>query len=328
VLKCVELFDKAYTLAPNDPMILSGYVLAHGRTWFFGNDRPREHAFEAAARAVELAPMRGESYLARASVHFQRGDVPAAIKDARRALSCSPTLADAHELLGRVLSETGPAEKSLHHMTSAAELDPGFRASRAATLRVHELGSHRTEADRLADEIVANDEGGVGWTVLARIVLWRADEARARSLFQHPVIQSGKAPSAREILRFVFQPESVPSAGKLVASMLNTVGASWRMPVFLEQARVEFSASRGRVDESFSSLATSVDAGLIDLLWLDGCPLLRVLRGDARFAPLRARVVAGVAMVHAAALDTLDSPEYSPVSSRPSAPPSAPSRRQ
>jgi hypothetical protein len=37
VMKSVELFDKAYALAPDGPMILSGYVLAHAQTWFFAD---------------------------------------------------------------------------------------------------------------------------------------------------------------------------------------------------------------------------------------------------------------------------------------------------
>jgi eukaryotic-like serine/threonine-protein kinase len=300
VMNSVTLFDRAHALAPEDPMILSGYVLAHARTWFFGDPASREHAFESAARAVELAPYRGESYLARASVDFQRGDLIAAIEDARHALSLAPMLADAHELLGRILCESGPAEEGIRHMRSAAELEPGFRSAHAAMLRVHELLGHRAEADRFADEIVARDEGGVGWTVLARVLLWRADETRARALFEHPVIQSGKAPSAREILRLVFEPETSPSAGKLVAASLGTVGATWRMSVFLEQARAELGAAKGKLDEAFAALGASVDAGLIDLLWMDGCPLLFPLRADVRFGPLRARVVERVGLLRAA----------------------------
>jgi serine/threonine protein kinase/tetratricopeptide (TPR) repeat protein len=307
VMNSVDLFDKARVLAPDDPMILSGCVLAHARTWFFGDPAPREQAHAFAARAVELAPMRGESYVARASVGFQRGELAASIKDARRALSLAPMLADAHELLGRILCETGPAPEGIRHVRSAAELEPGFRFAAAAILRVSELLGDRAEADRLIEEIVLQDESGAGWTVLARVMLWRGDETHARALFAHPVIQGGKAPSAREILRLVFEPDTVPSAGKLVAASLGAIGASWRMPVFLEQARTEFNAARGRPEEALANLGASVEAGLIDLLWLDGCPLLRSLRADARFTPLRARVLARVGSVWAA-LDAADLP--------------------
>ncbi|HEV3190271.1 MAG TPA: protein kinase, partial [Polyangiaceae bacterium] len=305
VMNSVALFDKAHALAPDDPMILSGYVLAHARTWFFDADAAREHAFDSASRAVALAPTRGESYLARASVDFQRGDLAAAVEDARRALSLAPLLGDAHELLGRILCETGPADEGIHHMRAAVELEPGFRSAHATILRVQELLGNRAEADRLADEIVLGDEGGMGWSILARVMLWRKDEAGARTLFEHPVIQSRKAPSAREILRLVFQPDAVPSAGKLVAASLGTVGASWRMPVFLEQARAEFGAAKGKVNEAWAALAASVDAGLIDLLWIDACPILSPLREDARFAALRARVLERVELVRAA----LDAPD-------------------
>ncbi|MEJ7735694.1 MAG: hypothetical protein WKG00_41710 [Polyangiaceae bacterium] len=38
----------------------------------------------------------------------------------------------------------------------------------------------------------------------------------------------------------------------------------------------------------------------MDVMWLDGCPLLVALRADARFAPLRAEVAARAARVSAA----------------------------
>jgi serine/threonine-protein kinase len=236
-------------------------------------------------------------------VAFQRRDLPAAIRDARRALVYSPMLADAHELIGRILTETGPADKALVHLQTAAETEPELRGARARMLRVHELLGRRAEADLVAEEIIARHDGGPGWTVLARAVFWRRDEARARSLFEHAVIQSGGAPAARELFRAVFEPATTPSAGKLVAASLSAVGASWRMPVFLEQARAEFFAAKGRVEDALAALTSSVDAGLVDLLWLDRCPVLDGVRGDARFAPLRARVGGKAESVHAALAD-------------------------
>ena len=47
-------------------------------------------------------------------------------------------------------------------------------------------------------------------------------------------------------------------------------------------------------------LRHSVDAGLIDLAWLDACPLLAYLRTDPRFIELRDQVAARVAPVLAA----------------------------
>ncbi len=44
----------------------------------------------------------------------------------------------------------------------------------------------------------------------------------------------------------------------------------------------------------------AIDAGLIDILWMDNCPLLEPLRKDARFAPLRVEVAARAALVVAA----------------------------
>ena len=44
------------------------------------------------------------------------------------------------------------------------------------------------------------------------------------------------------------------------------------------------------IDAALTSLAESIESGLIDLFWLDHCPVLEAVRKDARFAPLRAEV--------------------------------------
>ena len=80
------------------------------------------------------------------------------------------------------------------------------------------------------------------------------------------------------------------STKRLFSASVNSPNASWRTRALLHQAETELAAGSGELELAFERLASSVDAGLIDLLWIDRCPLLGPLRNDARFAPLRARV--------------------------------------
>ena len=287
--KSAELFEEARKLADDDPMILTGLALARARTWFLDEAGARERSIEAATMAIAVAPTRGESYVGRATAAFQRGDLPAAITDAQYALSLNATLADAHELLGRILAELGPAELALHHLRSAARLDPGFRGTIGQVLRVLELSGDHVEADRVIGEIIAKSDG-VGLTQVARVVLWRGDAARAQELLEHPVIKAGKAPSARELLRALVDPASAPSPVKLVTASLGVVGASFRMRIFVSQARAEIAAAKGKHDAAFAALDDAAAAGLVDRLWIDRCAPLRGLRDDPRFERARAVV--------------------------------------
>jgi serine/threonine-protein kinase len=61
---------------------------------------------------------------------------------------------------------------------------------------------------------------------------------------------------------------------------------------FASQLRAEVYAYCGREAEAFAHLLEADASGLMDLLWLDGCPVLAGLRADPRFAAVRGRVKA------------------------------------
>lgn len=296
----LDLFNKARELAPNDPTILAGCALALSRSWFFDADGARARAAEASTRLTRIAPRSGESFVARAAVSLIEGNLAAAVEDATHAIEKAPDLADAHALLGRILIETGPAARALQHLNIAAKLDPGFNAACAAVMHVYELIGQRAEFDRRAREAIANRTEGVGWASIARVVLWRNDVVRARELWENPVITSGKASSAREILRMLLQPDTSPSPVKLLTTSMGSVAASSSTRGFLSQVRAEFAAAKGKFEVAFTALTEAVESGFVDLVWMDGCALLREMRADRRFAPLRAQVAERAALVHAA----------------------------
>jgi serine/threonine-protein kinase len=60
----------------------------------------------------------------------------------------------------------------------------------------------------------------------------------------------------------------------------------------LFQLNAEILAYVFEVDGALGCVKEAVQSGLIDLLWMDRCPLLDAVRKDARFAPLRAEVEA------------------------------------
>ena len=57
----------------------------------------------------------------------------------------------------------------------------------------------------------------------------------------------------------------------------------------------ECNARAGRLEEAFASLALQAQLPFIDLLWMDHCPPLEVMRADPRFSEARATVAARAA---------------------------------
>jgi eukaryotic-like serine/threonine-protein kinase len=54
------------------------------------------------------------------------------------------------------------------------------------------------------------------------------------------------------------------------------------------------------IDGALAAVRGAIDAGLLDLLWMDLCPVLDPVRKDARFPPLREEVAVRVQAVRAA----------------------------
>ena len=302
VVRAVELFEEARRLAPDDPTVLTGCAMARARLWFFGGEGAGEGAVEAAERAVQVAPDRGEAYLARATVRFQQGDVVAAVHDARKALALAPALADAHELLGRILAETGPIERAIHHTSLAIQLDPDFLAQAGMALaRMNAIRGDWAEAWRISDEILDKSEDGRGFINYGRLASWARDKSRAQRVLDHPASLQGRAAAGRAIAQFVLDGKEAPRLDRVFTAAFSTATVSWRTLAFAGQAEAELGA--GNDAETLERVRRSVEAGLVDILWMDGCPLLASVRKDPAFPALRQIVAARAEIIRKALLD-------------------------
>jgi eukaryotic-like serine/threonine-protein kinase len=66
------------------------------------------------------------------------------------------------------------------------------------------------------------------------------------------------------------------------------------------QLAAEILAYVFEVDGALTAVKGAVDAGLLDLGWMDRCPVLDVARKDPRFASLRSEVEARAARARSA----------------------------
>jgi serine/threonine-protein kinase len=219
------------------------------------------------------------------------------VRQTRQALALAPALADAHELLGRILSETGPAAAAIERLTTTLELDPGFTSATTMLARTYALSGDWARAEALLDGACKVSDNRTGMFQRARLLVWRRDREGARALL---AACGDMPPAALALLKLAVSPEADVDSIKTWAPVGLSSHGTWRTQALACQARAEVALARGLDDEALETLARAVDLGLIDLLWLDGCPLFDTLRPLPRFVALRDRVVERAARVQRA----------------------------
>jgi TolB-like protein/predicted Ser/Thr protein kinase len=299
--KAMALFERALEIAPDNPMILSGYALACVRRWFFGGvEGLGRRAREAAERAVLAGPERGEAHLAMASVHFHAAEGAAAVRELKRAIAAAPSLAEAHELFGRILVESGLLVEGMGWLETALSLDPNLAPARWELTRAHALRGDWAKTNSLLEHPAhtALEVRGL-WVGRLRMALWRRDLASMQYIVDHQEVMRISIPLMQmvsEMMRTRKMPELPPA-------MLTISGApdeGRRRRAFFAQLLAEVASVLDEPDQALHWVTDSVEHGLADLAWLDHCPLLQQIREDARFVAQRAVVAARVAPVIAA----------------------------
>lgn len=290
VARSVEIFEQALALAPNDPTILSGYALARARFSFFAGEA-MDKAMAAATRAAEAAPNLPEARLALGTVLFQANDIPGAVRELKLALAKGPGLAEAHALMGRILSEAGHTDDGVRHLEVALTLDPAMDLARRDLHRTYDLLGFPEKAARVLEsqKTLLDD---AGQTIhMARTLLWHRDTARALDVLSKMSDTTGRFALTHRLLRLITTGDATTFFAEYDATeAAQRAKGTGRRSMFFAQVMTEIATYVGNQNMAIEYLSAAVDAGLIDLLWLDRCPLFASLRTSMSFRTLRARV--------------------------------------
>jgi serine/threonine-protein kinase len=289
VKRSIELFEQAAAIAPSDPTILSGMAIALARLVFFVGDRGIDRARAVAERAVAVAPDLGEARLALGAVLFQMGDARGAARELRQAVGKSPGLAEAHASLGRLLAEVGAFDEGIRRLEAAVALDPDVPLARPELVRALALQGRWDESDALAASL-KDPSGAFGfWTMRARLALWRGRpevaEAHLRALGDDVPMMS-----LPRIVLEVITKHKVPEHALGLDVVSQDADGGLRRRAFFFQIHAELSAHLGDQEIAFDAARRAVDVGLIDLAWLERCPLLERVRQDPRYPAIHAQM--------------------------------------
>jgi serine/threonine-protein kinase len=285
--QAIGLFQQAVALAPEDPAILAGYAMACARGWFFGVAGTSERAAEIAERLMQISPHRGEPHIVKASLSFQQGDPAGAADGLRRALVLSPGMAETYALLGRVLLETGPVEDGLRALHHALALDPTLHERLYVELaRAHAMLGQWDETEKV---IRSHPPSRRSWILRARLCSWRSDQAAARQMMQDPDMQSGRHPEVMLMLRLICR-ELTEADRATFGEFFRRLSGSARTRIFSFQIRTETECAMQNFENAEQMLKSAVEAGLMDLMWMEHCQLLEPLRRLPSYPALHAQV--------------------------------------
>lgn len=285
------LLSHALEQSGGDPVLRILRAWALLRHWHLsGRSRPErvEEILAASHAAGDGAALGGEPQLALAQLRYGLGDAAAAARFARRAIASSPSLAQAHELLGRILLQCDQGDDGLQRLAAARRMAPELLPGRLARCRWSALSgdwiSHDAELARIR---VDAGEQRLGWTWRLRAALWRRDRPALEALATHwrsmPAVNADEHNFAA--LRAACD-VALDRAGDGVlfdgiALRCASDAIDWL------QLHAEIRAFRGETDGCLRAAAAALGYGAVSLAWWRRCPLLVDVRDNVGARPLQ-----------------------------------------
>jgi serine/threonine protein kinase/tetratricopeptide (TPR) repeat protein len=305
-------YERCLALAPGFKPALAGYAIGCLRAWFrpvFNSDEPDWEARSAAAVAAAIAGASelAETQLAAAIHAVQYGRYGEAADALRQALRIAPTYAAAHDYLGRLQVEAGRPEQGIAHLELALELDPELHLALGDICRHRALRGDLESLDKLMARYV--ERGGRASdiavaSVRLRVASWYRDTARLAAMHSHlPATMTNptssqsrtdgpKASMSGHVLS-VFGESIFTGNFDGLKDRFELVFAAARNPRFAAlayQLAAEAAMFNGREEFAMQYIQLAAQGVLVDLEWLEYCPLFEPLRTRPEFEAARSLV--------------------------------------
>ena len=123
----------------------------------------------------------------------------------------------------------------------------------------------------------------------ARLTCWMRDKERAQKLLQDPLMRQPECLYPRRRLELLLNQSELPIEETFPSHYQNPKASPRARSIGL-QALIEYHCLRYDFARALPVLRSAVELGIIDILWLDGCPLLAPLAELPGYAELRATV--------------------------------------
>jgi TolB-like protein/thioredoxin-like negative regulator of GroEL len=186
----VTMFTQAIEIDPSFTRAWVDLALTYSQQviYFEGGEAEQASAYEAAERAVALAPDRADSHTALGIAHVASENYAEAVTELNRAIELDPTLWDALYFLGRVAVHEGDIRRAIDFFERAAAVNPDDFESPALAAGLGKGLVDEAVQQRLAEQAVERVE---------RLVKDHPDNSRALYLGAGALLTLGEEEQAR-----------------------------------------------------------------------------------------------------------------------------------
>ncbi|MGE0402726.1 MAG: protein kinase, partial [Kofleriaceae bacterium] len=298
LLQARDLLEQALAYAPNAPQIVSAFAFISVHVWMRTG---RPELLPAAQASVERAlhTGHGDAYMAAANLELNRNNIVGCATNLAQALARAPMSAHVHELAGRMLVEVDDVQRGRHHFEIALGLDPGRQQIIETDLaRLDGLLGNWIAADRRIERLVNDPDPPVvqlGSVFQMRLAIWRKDHDKVTEAMRRLMTRMNMGGGSQVALYLKWRDEGifdVEAWNKYIASIVEESKTDMpsRHHLIILQRLVELAAIMEQHDALYDVLRLTADLGLIDVTWMDNCPLFNDLRTEPRFLALRNQV--------------------------------------
>ncbi len=286
--------------APAFKPAIAGLALATMRGWFSPEEHDRDLDWPTVAKsavehAMAEAPDFAETRIAAASWAVQGGFYRDATEHLREALRIAPTCALAHEYLGRLQLEAAQADHCVGHLELALELDPGLEWCLSDLARHAALHGDLDRFDALIGQLLDQTQTHRPAALLTRMRVgaWRRDVGRIRAAYEELLHVSDPDEASLRAMRSYGEALLEPFDSAALARQHAAILAQFqnrRFRTMLLQLQAEQTGFHEDHERTLALLSEAAQLVLVDLDWLDHCPLFDPLRRDPRFIELHGTV--------------------------------------
>jgi eukaryotic-like serine/threonine-protein kinase len=299
VARAIELFEEALALAPDDPTILTAYANAQLRRLTFNSTEPvaaidaEEKVRASAEKALSLAPHMGEARATLANLEWSMGNPVGCARQLREAVRISPSSSDVNDLFGRMLIEAGHPQRGIALLSAVIAVEPQRNLVHSDLARARALMGDWSAYEAAVENPPTDEHANIRYMLLARLTMWRRDRAMAQVLRRQ--IESRNfalVPEVLAILDMILTGQRGYELLKNLDEWGRIIGRARRRPAFFRQLAAEGLAFVGDVDLAEKALFEAEGLGLVDLTWIDRCPVFSEMHESPGFAAVRTRVAA------------------------------------
>ncbi|HEV8581622.1 MAG TPA: winged helix-turn-helix domain-containing protein [Thermoanaerobaculia bacterium] len=290
--KAKEQFERAVALDPQDPAAQAGMADTYSAMADFGVASPAEmrpQAMAKAQRALDLDPQSAEGHAALGRAQFLFDwSFAAAERSLARAVSLNEDYMPAYQTLAWLQSARGRHAEAIAAARRALQLDPVNTARYTELAWVLALAGRYGDALREVERALQLDPRSFklhlakGWTYE---MAGQPDAAFAA--YREALRLNGLPESELRRIEAVYRAEGLP--GYYRGWLHRRGGSGGGMPMS-ETSRAQLYVRAGELDRAIESLEHAYRKRESALAWVNVEPNFQVLRADARFRQIAARV--------------------------------------